>query len=151
MRKVLQSDFAHYETLGAHSEFDQTLLALAYLLHNLVLPDESPTLGVWHEAFGTEHSGVLLEGRQMLLRANNLVERHLSVGDCREYCVASNEVSPNFEQVGVELVCGEDTDFDGLASPSWQHASASDHLVSLGRVDVELDDGLDALFELPFL
>lgn len=51
----------------------------------------------------------------------------------------------------MELFAGENADFDLLTGSRWKNASASNILVTLCRVHIELDDYLKAFVELSFL
>lgn len=48
----------------------------------------------------------------------------------------------------MDLAVSEYAHFDFFACTRWQNAGASDHLVTLGGVDAQLDDELHALVEL---
>ena len=113
-----------------------------------MLLHERSTLGVRHEAFRAQNSSHLLQLRHLLRRRDDLIKVDHTFADVLEHGIVTDHVSPLLLDLLMELFAGEDTDSDFLASTSWQDASTADVLVTLGRIDVQLDDHFDTFDEL---
>ena len=146
-----QPDLVHDEALGADPELDQALLALPDLLDELVAFDQRATLGVWHEATRSQDTRVRLQILDHVLTAQELVELYLLARDVGQGVLGANDVRTRCLQLLVQLTAGEDADFHFLSSAFGQDARSTNHLVTLRRVHVELDDRLHAFNKVSLL
>lgn len=124
------------------------MLGLLDSVDELVLLDESATLNVRHEALGAEHSRQRFQSWHLLGRRNDLVERDRSLGDLLQDGVVADEVSTLSLALLMELFASEDADLDLFACAGGEDAGATNVLVTLGRVHIQLDNDFEALVEL---
>lgn len=109
-----------------------------------MLLDKSATLHVRHETLRSQNSRHGLQLGHLLWGRNNLIEVDDAFADVLEQGVIANYVRSLRLNILVELLAGKHAHLDFLTSASGQDAGATDVLVTLGRINVQLDDKLDA-------
>jgi len=138
------------EGLWADTELDQAQLGLLDLLYDLVGGDEGATLGVGHQTFWTKDSSVSLESGDKFRGTNNLVEVDDVILDvCKDLIIADNICSNSLELL-MEFIVSKNAYSDLLTGSRWENTSSSNHLVTFCWIDIELDNCLHGLGELPF-
>ena len=146
--ELTQTNLALDESVSVDAELHQADLALLHLSDYLVLLDERAGLRVRHQPLRTENSRKLLQINQLFLRAEQLVEVGVAGGDVGENLVVTDNISTRLPQLVVIHLVSENADTDLLASASRQVDRATNHLVALRRVNVQLDDRVDRLTEV---
>ena len=139
------------EGLGANTELDQAQLRLLDLLDDQLGRDEGATLDVGHQAFWTEDSSVSLESGDELWSANDLIEVDDGILDISKDLIIADDICSNFLELLMEFIVCKDAYSDLLTGSRWENTSSSNHLVTLGWVDIEFDNCLYGLSKLPLL
>ena len=139
------------EGLGANTELNQAQLRLLDLLDDQVGGDEGATLGVGHQTFWTEDSSISLESWDEFRRANDLVEVDDVILDVSKDLIIADDISSNFLELRMEFIVCKNAYSDLLTGSRWENTSSSNHLVTLCWVNIEFDNCLDGLSELPLL
>ena len=83
----------------------------------------------------------------MLGSSDNFIKVDLTFGYLFENSFISNYVCLGREHLIVQLFVGKDTNPDVFTNSCWKNARASDVLITLGWVNIELDDHFKALRE----
>ena len=108
------------------------------------------TLDVWHESLRSQNPCKSLQTRHELRCCNDLVKRDRALCNLLEHLIVAKSVRTLSLDLFFELICCEDAHFDFLPGASWEDAGATDVLVTLGWVNVQLDNQLKRFFKLTF-
>ena len=114
-----------------------------------MLLDKSATLNVRHETFRAKNSCHGLQSWHVLWRGNDFVKRNVSFSYLLQDRVVTNKVSALCLQFIMELFPSKNADSGLFSSARRQDAGASDVLITLCRVNIQLNNNFEALFELP--
>ena len=143
-------NLVHDERSIVDSEFHQTLFCLLDCLEELVLLHQSATLDIRHQAFRTKDPRQLLQRGHVLGCGNDLIEVDDALAHIFQHVLVAENVGTLRFQLFMELFACEDADSDFFSCSGGENASATNILVTLGRVNVQLDDHFEALFEFAF-
>ena len=116
-----------------------------------MLFDKSTTLNIRHKTFRSKHSCHCFEGWHLLRSRDDLIEGNITIADFLQNGIVANKVSTCGFTLLMKLIASKHTNFDSLASASREQASATDVLITLCWVDVQLDNDFEGLCEFSLL
>ena len=109
-----------------------------------MLLDKRARLHIRHEAFRAENPSQSFQCRHVLWCSNDLVKRDNTFAHVFKHLIVANVVSTLGLAVLMELFASKHAHFDLLARAGGEDAGTTNVLVTLSRVDIELDDHFEA-------
>ena len=87
---------------------------------------------------------MLFEQGHLVWRCDYLVESNLAFGNLLDYFFVAKLLYADLLDFLMEFLTCKHTNLYNVAQACWQDASATDVLIGLGRIDIHLDNQLEA-------